>query len=172
MALADMPRAAALGFQTGMQMGEGQNPLGQFVKLMLADFQQKRELQTEYGMKKGLLKEEYNIKAGSPFGIAELAKTQAETGLKEEELKTYREAKKKYEEGDRSPAILKTLGMYATPNILNFMGSEFPIGNSTITNNEPTPMPFTGGKPKYDPKTQKLQYNSKTGEYRVVSKSK
>lgn len=166
MALADMPRAAALGFQTGMQAGEGQNPLGQFVRLMLADFQQRRELQADYGMKKGLLKEEYNIKAGSPFGIAELSKTQAETGIKEEELKTYREAKKKYEAGDRSPEILKVLGMYATPNILNLMGSDFPIGSSS----EPTPMPFPKDKPNYNPKTQKLQYNSKTGEYRVVNK--
>ncbi len=52
--LADFPRAAALGFEQGRSMGEGQNPLGQFIKTMLADWQQRRALQTEISSRAGL----------------------------------------------------------------------------------------------------------------------
>lgn len=53
---------ARLGFQTGVQLGEGQNPLGTFVRSMLADWQQRRSLQAEYGMKLSLVKEEAKAK--------------------------------------------------------------------------------------------------------------
>ena len=124
---------ARLGFVTGAQMGEGQNPLGQFIKTMLADWQQRRGLGQEYGMKKGLLEAEYGMKEKSPLNIAELVKTQAEGELKGEELKLFKEAKKKYDAGDRSPEILKALGMYATPNIFNLVGSDFTSGFSPGT---------------------------------------
>ena len=54
---------ARLGFTTGTQLGEGQNPLGSFVRSMLADWQQRRTMGQEYGMKLGLTKEEGKIGA-------------------------------------------------------------------------------------------------------------
>ena len=164
---------ARLGFQSGMEIGQGQNPLGSFIKTMLADWQQRRIVGQEYGMKRGLLEAEYGMKEKLPLNIAELAKTQAEGELKGEELKLFKEAKKKYDAGDKSPEVLKALGMYATPNIFNLIGSDFtnPI-IPQVTPLEPSPvqLPITKGKPKYNPKTQKLQYNKTTGEYRVVPK--
>lgn len=71
---------ARLGFQTGAQMGEGQNPLGQFVRSMLADWQQRRAMEQEVGLYKA--KEEYKqkLEAESPQGryyseMAEAVKT-------------------------------------------------------------------------------------------------
>ena len=45
---------ARLGFQSGMEIGQGQNPLGSFVRSMLADWQQRRNLQTEISSRAGL----------------------------------------------------------------------------------------------------------------------
>ena len=59
----DFAQTARLGFQSGMQMSEGQNPLGQFIKTMLADWQQRRAIGQEYGMKLGLTREEGKIGA-------------------------------------------------------------------------------------------------------------
>jgi len=52
--LANMENAASLGFQQGRQMGEGQNPLGQFIRGMLQNQQQSQAIGLEYGMKKGI----------------------------------------------------------------------------------------------------------------------
>lgn len=84
-------------------------------------------------MKEQLLKTGENIKSKSPQGIADLAKTQAEGGLKSQELKLKEEAKSKYDAGDRSPEILKALDMYATPNIFNMMGNDSTPQNFDIT---------------------------------------
>ena len=113
-------------------------------------------------MKKQNIQAEYDIKSKSPQGIAELVKTQAEGGLKGQELQVKTEAKIAYDAGDRSPEVLKALDMYATPNIFNLMGSG---GMPSISDN-----PLPSKKPKYDPAKEKLQYNSKTGQYRVVPK--
>ncbi len=51
---------ARLGFQSGMEMGEGQNPLGSFIRSMLADWQQRRTIGQEVGLYKA--KEEYKQK--------------------------------------------------------------------------------------------------------------
>ena len=63
--LADFPRAASLGFSQGVAMGEGQNPLGTFIKTMLADWQQRRAMGQEYGTKLGLIKEEAKAKTAA-----------------------------------------------------------------------------------------------------------
>lgn len=52
--LADFTRAAALGFKSGESMSTG-NPLGQFIKMMLAQQMQTNQMRTEYGMKKELI---------------------------------------------------------------------------------------------------------------------
>ncbi len=62
MALADFSRASALGFEQGQQMQEGQNPLGTFVRSMLADYKQKKAMESEYGMKTALNQQEYGMK--------------------------------------------------------------------------------------------------------------
>lgn len=76
----DFASTARLGFVTGAQMGEGQNPLGQFIKTMLADWQQRRAIGQEVGMFKA--KEEYKqkLEEKSPQGryyseMAEAVKT-------------------------------------------------------------------------------------------------
>lgn len=87
--LADFPRAMSLGFAQGTQMAEGQNPLGQFIRMMLADWQQKRQTQaetegqTEIEIFKSSLKEKGEIareerKQKSPLYQA---KTRAEEAL-------------------------------------------------------------------------------------------
>ena len=59
--LADFPSAARLGFEQGQGM-VSENPLGTFIKSMLADWQQRRALGQEYGMKVSLIKEEAKAK--------------------------------------------------------------------------------------------------------------
>ena len=54
----DFAATARLGFQTGVELGQGQNALGGFIRAMLAERQQKRALQQEYGLKRSLLAEE------------------------------------------------------------------------------------------------------------------
>jgi hypothetical protein len=158
--LADFVQASNSGYETGKQQASS-NALGLFIRTMLATQQKSRELVQEYGLKKENIQTEYDIKSKSPQGIAELAKTQAEGGLKSQELAVKQEAKKAYDAGDRSPEVLKALDIYATPNIFNFI----PSGSSLPSTN-----PLPANPPKYDPKTQKLQYNAKTGQYRVVPK--
>src|SRR3990167_8281299 len=60
----DFASTARLGFQAGTEIGQGQNPLGQFVRTMLADWQQRRILQGEFTVKKELIAEEGRIKSG------------------------------------------------------------------------------------------------------------
>lgn len=162
--LADLVQAQNSGYETGQKQASP-NALGLFIRTMLAQQQKNIDLQQETGAKKELLQTEYNIKSNSPLGIAELSKTQAESGLKSQELKLKEEAKAKYDAGDRSPEVLKALDMYATPNIFNLMGDN---GIPSMSSNPANPLPIQ--PPKYDPKTQKLQYNSKTGQYRVIPK--
>ncbi len=162
--LADLVSAQNTGYETGKSQASS-NALGIFIRTMLAQKQKNLELQQETGAKKELIQTEYDIKSKSPLGIAELAKTQAEGGLKSQELKLKEEAKVKYDAGDRSPEVLKALDMYATPNIFNLMGGNGMPSMSDISSN-----PLPAQPPKYDPKTQKLQYNSKTQQYRVIPK--
>ena len=162
--LADLVSAQNTGYETGKSQASP-NALGLFIRTMLATQQKSRELVQEYGLKKENIQAEYDIKSKSPQGIAELAKTQAEGGLKSQELKVKEEAKTKYDAGDRSPEVLKALDMYATPNIFNLMGSGGMPSMSDIPTN-----PLPAQPPKYDPKKEKLQYNSKTGQYRKVPK--
>ncbi len=162
--LADFITAQNTGYETGKGQASP-NALGLFIRTMLAQQQKSRELIQEYGLKKENIQAEYDIKSKSPQGVAELAKTQAEGGLKSQELKLKEEAKVKYDAGDRSPEVLKALDMYATPNIFNLMGDN---GMPSMSNVSTNPLPTQ--PPKYDPKTQKLQYNSKTGQYRVIPK--
>ena len=162
--LADFVTAQNTGYATGKEQATG-NALGMFIRTMLEQRQKNMELSQEYGMKEQLLRTGEKIKSESPQGIAELAKTQAEGGLKSQELKLKEEAKTKYDAGDRSPEVLKALDMYATPNIFNLMGSGGMPSMSDVSTN-----PLPTQPPKYDPKTQKLQYNSKTKQYRVIPK--
>ena len=131
--LADFITAQNSGYETGKQQATG-NALGMFIRTMLEQRQKNLELTQEYGMKEQLLKTGEKIKSESPQGIAELAKTQAEGGLKSQELKVKEEAKTKYDAGDRSPEVLKALDMYATPNIFNMMGNDSIPQNFNITN--------------------------------------
>ncbi len=162
--LADFIQAQNSGYATGKEQATG-NAMGMFIRTMLEQKQKNMELTQEYGMKKDLLQTENKIKSESPQGVAELAKTQAEGGLKSQELQVKTEAKTAYDAGDRSPEVLKALDMYATPNIFNLMGSG---GMPSISDMGTNPLPSK--KPKYDPVKEKLQYNSKTGQYRVVPK--
>lgn len=159
--LADFVQAQNTGYETGQKQASP-NALGMFIRTMLEQKQKNMEMTQEYGMKKQNIQAEYDIKSKSPQGIAELVKTQAEGGLKGQELQVKTEAKIAYDAGDRSPEVLKALDMYATPNIFNLMGSG---GMPSISDN-----PLPSKKPKYDPAKEKLQYNSKTGQYRVVPK--
>jgi hypothetical protein len=162
--LADLVQAQNSGYETGK--GQAQpNGLGLFIRTMLAEQQKNKQLMQETEAKKELIQTEYDIKYKSPQGVAELAKTQAEGGLKGQELTLKQEAKTAYDAGDRSPEVLKALDMYATPNIFNLMGSG---GMPSISDMGTNPLPAK--KPKYDPAKEKLQYNSKTGQYRVVPK--
>ena len=162
--LADFVQAQNSGYESGK--GQAQpNGLGIFIRTMLGQQQKNMELTQEYGMRKDLAQTENRIKAESPQGVAELAKTQAEGGLKSQELTLKTEAKTAYDAGDRSPEVLKALDMYATPNIFNMMG-----GGGMPSLSESTPNPLPVKPPKYDSKTEKLQYNSKTGKYRVIPK--
>ena len=131
--LADFITAQNTGYATGKEQATG-NALGMFIRTMLAQKQKNLDLQQEYGMKEQLLKTGEKIKSESPQGVAELAKTQAEGGLKSQELKVKEEAKTKYDAGDRSPEVLKALDMYATPNIFNMMGNDSIPQNFNITN--------------------------------------
>jgi hypothetical protein len=162
--LADFITAQNTGYETGQKQASP-NALGLFIRTMLAQQQKNLDLQQETSAKKELIKTEYDYKSKSPLGVAELAKTQAEGGLKSQELKLKEEAKTKYDAGDRSPEVLKALDMYATPNIFNLMGSGGMPSMSDIPTN-----PLPAQPPKYDPKKEKLQYNSKTGQYRKVPK--
>ena len=58
MALANFSEAASTGFATGQKMAEGQNPLGNFIKMMLANRQEIQTSQREYGMKTALQQQE------------------------------------------------------------------------------------------------------------------
>ena len=60
--LADFAGAQAQGFQQGQQMA-GPNPLGIFVKNMLADYQQKKAAQQELDVKSAMSKEDARNKA-------------------------------------------------------------------------------------------------------------
>ena len=162
--LADFVTAQNTGYATGKEQATG-NALGMFIRTMLEQRQKNLDLQQEYGLKQGLVKAEYDYKSKSPLGVAELAKTQAEGGLKGQELTLKKEAKTKYDAGDRSPEVLKALDMYATPNIFNLMGDN---GMPSMSNVSTNPLPAQ--PPKYDPNKEKLQYNSKTGQYRKVPK--
>lgn len=79
----DFSQTIRLGFQTGMQMGEGQNPLGTFIKSMLADWQNKRQVAGEYEMKKGLIKAEADV-----FAEKERYKQELESATPEAQART------------------------------------------------------------------------------------
>ena len=162
--LADFVQAQNTGYETGQKQASP-NALGMFIRIMLAQKQKNMDLNQEYRMRKDLAQTENKIKSESPQGVAELAKTQAEGGLKGQELQIKTEAKTAYDAGNRSPEVLKALDMYATPNIFNLLGSG---GMPSISDIGTNPLPSK--KPKYDPAKEKLQYNSKTGQYRVVPK--
>lgn len=181
--LADFSRASALGFQQGQEMA-GENPLGTFIRGMLADYKQKKAMEQEYGMKKGLIgaeteaykaKETYKqgLEESSPlykaqtkaYGALENQRTE---GLIDEKIK--KEAWDKYQQGDRSPETLKTLGKWVSPMEVMFANSMGFGGGGIDNTNIPQNKSAIGKPPKYNAKTQKLQYNQKTGEWRVVPK--
>ena len=62
----DFAQTSRLGFQAGAEMGQGQNPLGTFIRSMLADWQQRRAMGQEYGMKKDLIQEEAKARQQYP----------------------------------------------------------------------------------------------------------
>lgn len=161
--LADLVTAQNTGYETGQKQASP-NALGLFIRTMLTQQQKNLEMNQEYGMKKELLQTDYDIKSKSPQGVAELAKTQAEGGLKSQELKLKQEAKAKYDAGDRSPEILKALDMYATPNVFNMMGTNDIPQNFNITNPTDGKVLVTNpqGVKGYIPKTQ-LEEALKTG---------
>lgn len=162
----DFSRSAALGFEQGRSMGEGQNLLGTFIKTMLADWQKRREVEYEIKGKEGLEVFKSRLEQGTPLYKAqtkayETLGTQRTEGLIDEQIK--KEAWEKYQKGDKSPEVLKTLGKWVSPMEVMFAQS---MGFGGIDN---TNIP-TGKPPKYNPKTQKLQYNQKTNEWRIVPK--
>ena len=176
--LADFITAQNSGYETGKQQATG-NALGMFIRTMLAQKQKNLDLQQEYGMKEQLLKTGEKIKSESPQGIAELAKTQAEGGLKSQELKLKEEAKTKYDAGDRSPEILKALDMFPTLNVWSMpwdtqnSSSSFPKSNTStnpLPNKQTTKTPPIPASLKYDRNKEQVQYNKNTGEWRVVPK--
>lgn len=116
--LADFPRAMSLGFAQGTQMAEGQNPLGQFIRMMLADWQQKRAVSQEVALKEETEIAKEKRERESPLYAAQIKayealSTQRTEGLIDEEIK--REAWVRYKQGDRSPEVLKSLGKWVSP---------------------------------------------------------
>lgn len=172
--LADLVSAQNSGYESGKGQASP-NALGLFIRTMLAQRQKNLDLQQEIGAKKELLQTEYNIKSNSPLGIAELSKTQAESGLKSQEFKLKEEAKTKYDAGDRSPEVLKALDMYSTPNIFNLMdgngmSSMSEVSTNPLSTNSSTATPPIPASLKYNRNTQQPQYNKRTGQWRVVPK--
>ena len=155
----------------------GENPLGTFIKGMLADYQQRKMLQLEMGKSMGLETFKSNLEQQSPLYQAqtkayETLGTKREEGSIEDKIKE--DAWAKYQAGDRSPSTLKSVGKWVSPMeaiMAQSMGLYIPETGQLPSSLPENPVnPLLKGKPKYNPKTEKLQYNKKTGEYRIVRK--
>lgn len=85
--LADFTRAAALGFKSGEGQSTG-NPLGQFIKMMLAQQMQTNQLQTEYQLKGQLAEKEAQLKQQYPTMMDALIAKQLGIGGVNETMST------------------------------------------------------------------------------------
>lgn len=73
----DFAQTANQGIVTGQKMAEGQNPLGNFVKMMLSEFQRKKVAQEEYGQKIGLINAEAEARSKYPSVLEKAIASQA-----------------------------------------------------------------------------------------------
>ena len=174
----DFAQTSRLGFQAGAEMGQGQNPLGIFIRSMLADWQQKRAVGQEVGLykaKKGYeqeLEEKTQIvkeerERTSPLYAAQTEAykalgAQRTEGLIDEQIK--KDAWEKYQTGDRSPETLKSLGKWVSPMEAMFAQS---MGFGGIDN---TAIP-TGKSSSKSKQSHKIGQIIKKGNtnYKVVS---
>ena len=109
------------GFATGQKMA-GTNPLGDFIKMMLANRQEIMTQQRDIAGKVLVEQAKAGIEQASPLYKAQTKAyealgtqrtTTSATNTIEEAIKN--EAWTKYQSGDRNPEILKVLGMYTSP---------------------------------------------------------
>lgn len=173
--MANFPGAAQAGFQSAMQTGGRPNAFGGFVKLMLADWEQKKQLRLKYGYDVALEQAKQKTEQESPLYQAQTKAyqalgTQRTEGLIDEEIK--KEAWDKYKAGDRSPEVLKTLGKWVSPmEAAIAQGLGFTDGDNVgIGTTVPVQTSRIPPKPKYDPKTQKLLFSKSLNQYKVVNK--
>lgn len=177
--LANLPYAAALGFQQGQGMAQP-NPLGDFIRMM-----------NEYGVKKGLIREEVEGKKGLEVFKSQIeqqspkykAETAAYNALAEKrgsfnvDETVKQEAYDRYQKGDKSPEVMKALGLWVSP-MEAIIAQNMGFGDEA--NNPPQVIggeieKKTGSikkppKPKYDPKTQRVEYSASRNAWRVVPK--
>jgi hypothetical protein len=103
---------------------------------------------------------EPGIFSGTPFGVLGRYKSAPKSKSNiSDTVKTW--AWNEYKNGNRSPDVLKILGAFVPSERIG-------VSSQPTSISEAPQASFT--KPAYDPKTQKLQQNLKTGEYRVVPK--
>ena len=168
--LSDFPRAAAMGFESGRASSVG-NPLGQFVKGMLQAQQQRQQVQGQAGMERGMADYKQSQEQSSPLYQAQVKATQS---LSENRQKPDIKELAIAQVGTGQPFPGFTLEetkkiALGRPGIEDLISTILGVENNpneTSSVNNPLP----GQKPKYNPKTQKLQQNKKTGEWRVVNK--
>ena len=169
----DFSRSAALGFSQGREMAEGTNPLGNFVKMMLANKENILSQQRDIAGKVQVEQAKAGIEQASPLYKAqtkayETLGTQRTAGLIDEKIKE--DAWNKYQAGDKSPEVLKALGMFVSP-MEALIAQNMGLGGSNSINlipTSPTEIPPVPKSLKYNSKKEKPQYNPKTGEWRIV----
>lgn len=136
--MADLVRASALGFQTGKQMAQP-NPLGRFIRGMLEIHRERQVAQQEFGQEI------------QKIGIGEAFKAQFREPPKGKE-QAQQWAWDEFQKGDRSPEVLRSLGM--KPSDIEALFSIFSDKKET-TPSKPSLWDKIFGKKETKPKTPK-----------------
>lgn len=155
--LADFPRAAQLGFESGKGQAK-ENPLQGFIKGMLAQYQQKQQMENVMGLEVAkskiggmqdlqTLRQKQAIEESGPLYKAQVKATenlatQRTDDKVGEEVKQW--AWNEYKKGNRSIDVLKALGMYASPMDTALYNSW--TENPTIASESTKPTPKVGGQ--------------------------